>query len=207
MRRLVRWGLGVVLAAGLTQVATGQARPLPSGDLKKTYERLLKQIDAIPMYDNHAHPGYADDTDVDAMASPPDESATLRLRDDNPEFVAGAKALFQYPYDDFKPEHAKWLADKKKAAEAAGGVEYFNQLLDKLNVEICLANRAMMAPYLDGKRYHWVCSARVQRYCRLRARTTRPPRADRNTVFWTSARPSGCWISLRFTGGVPCARR
>jgi len=39
------------------------------------------------------------------------------LRDDNPEFVAGAKALFGYPYDDFKPEHAKWLADKKSAAE------------------------------------------------------------------------------------------
>jgi hypothetical protein len=147
---------GLVLAAGFAQCAIGQARPLRGGDLKKTYGRLLKQIEAIPMYDNHAHPGFADDTDVDAMASPPDESPTLRLRDDNPEFVAGAKALFQYPYDDFKPEHAKWLADKKKAAETGGGVEYFDQLLDKLNVETCLANRAMMAPYLDTKRYRWV---------------------------------------------------
>ena len=144
------------MALGFAQCAVGQARPLRGGDLKKTYERLLKQIEAIPMYDNHAHPGFADDTDVDAMASPPDESPTLRLRDDNPEFVAGAKALFQYPYDDFKPEHAKWLADKKKAAETGGGVEYFDQLLDKLNVETCLANRAMMAPYLDTKRYRWV---------------------------------------------------
>jgi uncharacterized protein len=156
MKHLVRWGLGIFLSAGLAHDAVAQARPLDSSDLKKTYERLRKQIDAIPMYDNHAHPGFADDTDVDAMASPPDESATLRLRDDNPEFVAGAKALFQYPYDDFKPEHAKWLADKKKAAESAGGVAYFDQLLDKLNVDICLANRAMMAPYLDTKRYHWV---------------------------------------------------
>ena len=151
-----RWGITVVLAVGLAQNATAQAQPLPRSDLKKTYERLLKQIDAIPLYDNHAHPGFADDTDVDAMASPPDESATLRLRDDNPEFVAGAKTLFHYPYDDFNPEHAKWLADKKKAAETAGGVEYFDQLLDKLNVDTCLANRAMMAPYLDPKRYHWV---------------------------------------------------
>jgi len=156
MIRLFRWASTVLLVFAITQGAAGQARPLPSGNLNKTYERLLKQIDAIPMYDNHAHPGFADDTDVDAMASPPDESSTLRLHDDNPEFVAGAKALFQYPYDDFKPEHAKWLADKKKAAETAGGVEYFDQLLDKLNVETCLANRAMMAPYLDTKRYHWV---------------------------------------------------
>jgi uncharacterized protein len=117
---------------------------------------LLKQIDAMQMYDNHSHPGFADDTDVDAMAAPPDESSTLRLREDNPEFVAAAKALFAYPYDDFQPQHAKWLADKAKAAEQAGGVAYFDTILDKLNVDICLANRAMMAPYLDPKRFHWV---------------------------------------------------
>ena len=156
MKHPIRIVLGLLLAVSLGHSAAGQARPYPSGDLKKTYERLLKQIDAIPMYDNHAHPGFADDTDVDAMASPPGESATLRLRDDNPEFVAGAKSLFGYPYDDFGPDHAKWLADKKKAAEQAGGVAYFDSILDKLNVEICLANRAMMAPYLDPKRFHWV---------------------------------------------------
>ena len=148
--------LGLILAAGMTRSLAGQARPYPSGDLKKTYERLLKQIDAIPMYDNHAHPGFSDDTAVDAMASPPGESSTLRLRDDNPEFVAAAKALFAYPYDDFRPEHAKWLVEKKKAAEQAGGVGYFDGILDKLNVDICLANRALMASYLDPKRFHWV---------------------------------------------------
>jgi uncharacterized protein len=156
----LRAGIAMVVAGivglGMAQLAAAQAKPYPSGDVQKTYQRLLTEIDKIPMYDNHAHPGFADDSDVDAMASPPDESATLRLRDDNPEFVAGAKALFGYPYDDFKPEHAKWLADKKAAAEKAGGTQYFDSLLDKLNVDICLANRAMMPPYLDTKRFHWV---------------------------------------------------
>jgi hypothetical protein len=133
-----------------------QATPYPSGDVKKTYDRLVVEIDKIPMYDNHAHPGFADDSDVDAMAAPPDESPTFRLRDDNPEFVAAAKSLFGYPYDDFKPEHSKWLADKKNAAKQAGGTAYFDGILDKLNVQVCLANRAMMAPYLDPKRFHWV---------------------------------------------------
>lgn len=154
-----RWlqaGAVILLGIGWAPFAAGQAKPYPSGDVQKTYERLLKEIEKIPMYDNHAHPGFADDSDVDAMASPPEESAMLRLRDDNPEFVAGAKALFGYPYDDFKPEHAKWLADKKSAAEKAGGTAYFDQILDKLNVDICLANRAMMPPYLDTKRFHWV---------------------------------------------------
>jgi uncharacterized protein len=149
-------GIVILASVGLAQLAAAQAKPYPSGDVQKTYEHLLKEIEKIPMYDNHAHPGYPDDNDVDAMASPPGETAMFRLRDDNPEFVAGAKALFGYPYDDFKPEHAKWLADKKAASEKAGGTAYFDELLDKLNVEVCLANRAMMAPYLDPKRFHWV---------------------------------------------------
>jgi hypothetical protein len=156
MKQMLRMGICLLIVATVAKNAAAQATPFPAGDVKKTYDRLLKKIDAIPLYDNHAHPGYADDTDVDAMASPPGESATLRLQEDNPEFVAGAKALFGYPYDDFKPEHAKWLSDKKKAAEAKGDYTYFNAMLDKLNVEICLANRAMMAPYLDPKRFHWV---------------------------------------------------
>jgi hypothetical protein len=156
MKHLLQLSLAFVIFSAAPQFVAAQARPYPAGDVKKTYERFLKQIDAIPMYDNHSHPGFADDSDVDAMASPPDESATLRLRDDNPEFVAAAKAMFSYPYDDFKPEHAKWLADKKKAAEAKGGTEYFDTILDKLNVDICLANRAMMPTYLDPKRFHWV---------------------------------------------------
>ena len=156
MKHLLQMSLALVIFSAGPQFAAAQARPYPAGDVKKTYERFLKQIDAIPMYDNHSHPGFADDSDVDAMASPPDESATLRLRDDNPEFVAAAKAMFGYPYDDFKPEHAKWLADKKKAAETKGGTEYFDTILDKLNVDICLANRAMMPTYLDPKRFHWV---------------------------------------------------
>jgi uncharacterized protein len=156
MNRLLRVGLSLLLTVGVAHAASGQARPYPSGDVKKTYERLLKQIETIPLYDNHAHPGFADDTDVDAMAAPPEESAMLRLREDNPEFVAGAKALLAYPYNDFAPDHARWLADKSKAAEQSGSVAYFDSILDKLNVDICLANRAMMASYLDPKRFHWV---------------------------------------------------
>lgn len=146
----------LVLSGACAQFAAAQAQPYPSDDLKKTYERLLKQIDAMPLFDNHAHPGFADDPDVDAMASPPGESSTLRVREDNPEFVAGAKALYGYPYNDFLPEHAKWLAEKTKAAEQSGSVDYFDDLLKKLNVEVCLANRAMMPGYLDPKKYHWV---------------------------------------------------
>jgi hypothetical protein len=148
-------GLAIVLLLN-TAAARAQAKPLPGPNVPQLYEKLLKQIDQIPIYDNHAHPSFPDDPDVDAMAAPPDESTVLRLRDTNWEFAAAAKALFGYPYDDFKPEHAKWLADKKKEWAKAGGTAYFNGILDKLNVEVCLANRVALGPYLDPKRFHWV---------------------------------------------------
>lgn len=156
MKRSFHLLVALLLTVVFTSSASAQSTPYPSADLRNLYEDLLAKINSIPIYDNHSHPGFPDDSDVDAMAAPPDMSSVLRLREDNPEFVAASKALFGYPYDDFKPEHAKWLADKKKAAEQAGGIAYFDELLDKLNVETCLANRAMMAPYLDPKRFHWV---------------------------------------------------
>jgi hypothetical protein len=156
MKRLVQFGAALLLTFAGSGTVQAQARPLPGADLQELYDRLLKRIDRIAIYDDHSHATFPDDSDMDAMASPPDESTVLRLRDTNPEFVAAAKALFGYPYDDFKPEHAKWLIDKKKAAEAAGGTAYWDSILDKMNIETCLANRVALAPYLDPKRFHWV---------------------------------------------------
>lgn len=156
MKRLIHFCGAGILALLIASSAAGQARPLAGSDVPQIYDRLLKQIDQIPIYDNHSHATFPDDSDMDAMAAPPDESSVLRLRDTNPEFVAAAKALFGYPYDDFQPEHAKWLIDKKKTAEQEGGTSYWDSILDKLNIETCLANSVALAPYLDPKRFHWV---------------------------------------------------
>lgn len=146
----------LVLTIGATaSAAWGQARPLPGPDVQQIYQRLLPQIEKIPIFDHHAHPGFADDPDVDAMASP-SGSAALRTRDTNPELVAASKALFGYPYNDLSPEHAKWLLEKKAGLKKAQGNAYFSNLLDKLNIEQGVANRAMMADYLDPKRFPWV---------------------------------------------------
>jgi len=146
----------LVLAVGTaTGIALGQARPLPGPDMPQIYQRLLPQIEKIPIFDHHAHPGFADDPDVDAMASPPG-SAALRTRDTNPELIAASKALFGYPYGDLSPEHAKWLIEKKAELKRNQGSAYFSNLLDKLNIEQGVANRAMMADYLDPKRFPWV---------------------------------------------------
>jgi len=155
MRPSTQMFLSWLMMSGLSAVATGQARPLPGPDIQQIYQRLLPQIEKIPMFDHHAHPGFSDDSDVDAMASPPG-SAALRERDTNPELVAAAKALFGYPYEDLSPEHAKWLVQKKAELKKQRGNAYFSDILDKLNIEQGVANRAMMADYLDPKRFVWV---------------------------------------------------
>jgi uncharacterized protein len=147
----------VCAAFGLTSVAAAQARPFPGPDVQQIYERLLPQIEKIPAFDHHAHPGFSDDPDVDAMAAPPDASAPLRTRDDNPELIEAAKALFGYPYADLSPEHAKWLVAKKEELKKQNpGTAYFNLILDKLNTESSVANRAMMPDYLDPQHFPWV---------------------------------------------------
>jgi len=141
--------------AAFATAAWGQARAYPGPDLQATYQRLLAAIEKIPIFDHHAHPGFPDDPDVDAMAAPPG-SAPLRERLDNPELLAAAKALWGYPYDDLSTEHARWLIDKKAELKKSGGTAYFDQVLDKLGIETSVANRAAMHDYLDPKRFRWV---------------------------------------------------
>jgi len=154
MRDGIRLLLLILLLTGL---CAAQARPFPGGDVQQIYQRLLPQIEKIAAFDHHAHPGYADDPDVDAMAAPPNASEALRTRDDNPELAAAAKALFGYPYNDLSPDHAKWLLNKKtELKKQFSGTAYFNSILDKINIESSVANRAMMPDYLDSKRFPWV---------------------------------------------------
>jgi hypothetical protein len=151
-------GLALFLASSLAVCATrvnAQARPLPQSDAQAIYQRLLPHIERIPIFDHHAHPGYPDDPDVDAMAIPPSHPP-FRLRGTNPELVAAAKALFDYPYSDLSPEHAHWLVEKTQALRKAQGQAYFDHILDRVGIETSAANRVAMAPYLDPKRFRWV---------------------------------------------------
>jgi hypothetical protein len=148
--------LAVSIVLGTAGCLLGQAQPLANPvRVQEIYRRLLPQIEKIPIFDHHAHPGFPDDADVDAMAAPPG-SSPLRERDSNPELVAAAKALFKYPYADLSPEHAKWLVNRKAELKKEQGIAYFSNILDALNIEQGVANRAMMADYLDPKRFVWV---------------------------------------------------
>src|SRR5580692_7029367 len=128
--------LALSVVINLAAFSAAQARPFPGPDVQQIYDRLLPQIEKIPAFDHHAHPGFSDDPDVDAMAAPPDFSSAVRSSEDNPELAVAAKALFGYPYTDFSPEHAKWLLDKKaELKKQLPGTAYFNMILDQINTE------------------------------------------------------------------------
>jgi hypothetical protein len=158
----VNFGLKLAIFTSIVAFSTSplrlraQANPDMAPGYQQTYERMLRQIRLVPIFDDHGHPGFADDTDVDAMASSPSHPP-LRLLPDNPELIAASKDLFSYPYSDNTPEHLKWLITKKAVMRKSNpGDQYFDRILDKLNVEIMMANRVAMPAYLDRKRFHWV---------------------------------------------------
>jgi hypothetical protein len=148
------WNWFVVITCLLASLATGeptlaQARPLPEKDVSAIYQRLLAQIEKIPIVDMHAHPGYWDDTDVDAMAVTTTDLDPLRTRLTNPEWVAAAKALYGYPYSDSSPEHLRWIDQKDDELRKQWGKEYLSKMLDKVGIQVSVANRVAM-DYLEN---------------------------------------------------------
>jgi hypothetical protein len=154
-RKRIHWTLAAILAAAGAVPGWAQSRALPTGDVQAIYQRLLEKIKTIKIFDHHAHPGFGDDSDVDAQATPP-EHLPLRERETNPELVAAVKALFDYPYSDLSEEHMRWLQERSAAAEKAGGTAYWDHILDLCGIESGVANRVAMAGYLDPKRFRWV---------------------------------------------------
>jgi len=133
-----------------------QARPLPGKDVNAIYDRLLPQIEKIPIVDMHAHPGYWDDSDVDAMAVTTTELDPARSRPTNAEWAAAAKALYGYPYSDFSPEHARWLDEKDDELRKQWGKEYWSKILDKVGIQVSVANRVAMDYLEDNPRFRFV---------------------------------------------------
>ena len=144
----------VIAVAPLATPLWGQATVYPNENVRPVYDRLLRAIQQIRIFDNHSHPGYADDPDVDAMASPPG-TAALRIRPDNPELAAASRALFGYPFSDFSPQHQTWLVARKRELQRNEGTHYFDKILDQLGIQTVVANRVAMPPYLDRNRFLW----------------------------------------------------
>src|SRR2546425_1189430 len=108
-RSSLRFAAIIVAVASIASYPRAQSRPLVAAVAAPIYQRLLPQIERIKLFDHHAHPAWPDDADVD-IAPPPPGNMPLRIRDDNPEMTAAARALFGFPFADMKGAHGKWRA-------------------------------------------------------------------------------------------------
>jgi hypothetical protein len=136
--------------------AQAQARAMPGKDVSTIYDRLLPQIEKIPIVDMHAHPGYWDDPDVDAMAVTTTDLDPLRTRTTNPEWLAAFKDLYGYPYSDFSPEHLRWLDQKDDELRKQWGKEYLSKMLDRVGIRVSVANRVAMDYLENNPRFRFV---------------------------------------------------
>jgi hypothetical protein len=125
--------------------------------------QLLAEINKIKAIDNHSHPpkvvapGEKDD-DYDALPCDPLEPSdpTTVSRPENPQYIAAWKALYNYPYDDRKPEHIRELLAAKQKVMQEQGDNFPNWVLDQLGIESELANRVALGRGLQPPRFRWV---------------------------------------------------
>ena len=126
--------------------------------------QILAEVRSIRAIDNHSHvvkvlnAGETDD-EGDAVGcgglefvSPP----PMRLRIDNPIYVGAWKELFGYRYDDMADAHVKELLSVKQSVMRREGDNYPTSILDKLNIDVMLANRVAMGRGLQPPRFRWV---------------------------------------------------
>jgi hypothetical protein len=124
---------------------------------------LLNEINKIKAIDNHTHvtrvvnPG-EEDHEYDALPFELLEPFPLmvRLRPDNPDYIAAWRALFGYKYSDMNAEHVKELAEAKARAIREHGDGYPAWVLDQLGTETMFANRVAMGRGLTTPRFRWV---------------------------------------------------
>ncbi len=134
-RRAYAFALAAVVCAAGAR-GRSQSRPLVPPAAEGIYQRLLPQIARIRIFDHHAHPGFFDDAEVDAAAVPPG-SLPYRLRLENPDWAAAARAM-------------------AGAVPTRGRRESWNRMLDRVGIETSVANRITMSPDLDPARFKWV---------------------------------------------------
>lgn len=127
---------------------------------------LLTEINRIKAIDNHAHPlafsmpGDPSDEEFDAIScgglefiSPP----PMRLRFDNPIYTGAWRELFDYQHgEDMSRARVEELVAKKRRVMREQGDNYPTWVLDRLNIEIMLANRPSPGRGLARPRFRWV---------------------------------------------------
>ena len=124
---------------------------------------LADEIFKIKAIDNHAHPLRAtregeEDRDFDALIPDALEASPLplRLRPDNPEYIGAWRDFWGYRHTDASESHLGEMLEAKRRATREHGEGHPAWTLDRLNIDVMLANRTSMGRGLSTQRFRWV---------------------------------------------------
>jgi uncharacterized protein len=139
----------------LTPLWTSCSRNLPPD--------ITADIAGIRAIDNHAHPVRVtgpgeQDREFDALPVDNMEPSSdpVYLRPGAPGILEAWRSLFAYPYHDMRPAHARELQPLRRRALERAGDAYPAWVLDRMGVEVMLANRVRMGRGIQPPRFRWV---------------------------------------------------
>jgi hypothetical protein len=148
----------IVTAVVLICVSAGTAFSQPPAD-----SELSAFIAKIRAVDNHAHVNSiaADDAESDALHL--EEIAPfavpVTLQPDHPNWLAAYQALYEYPHAEVTDAHLDELRKSMRRIRDQQGERFPAWVLDKIGIEVMLANRVAMGPGLAAPRFRWVSFA------------------------------------------------
>ena len=153
----------LLIAGGIVATACVQSRdggaatnpvqlPVDSG--------LAAFIDGIRAVDNHTHVNTVVLADSESDALPLEAllpfDLPMRLRPDNPGWLAAYRALYDYPHADLSDAHMTELRGTIQRVARERGDKFPEWVLDRVGTEVMLANRIAMGPGLAPPRFRWV---------------------------------------------------
>ena len=114
---------------------------------------LAAEIAKIRAIDNHAHPVRNDPKDVDFDALPVENlepsPEAVRMRPDNPDISDAWQALFGTANPDL-------ITTRKAQVKSEQGEKYPEWVLDRVGIDIMLANRVSLGPGIAPPHFRWV---------------------------------------------------
>ena len=127
------------------------------GSVDPALDAFIAKIRAV---DNHTHVNSIapDDTEYDALPLEPLMPFPLpaRLRPDNADWSAAARAVYGYRHADLNEPHVIELRRAKESVARKQGDKFPEWVLDHVGTEVMLANRVAMGPGLAAPRFRWV---------------------------------------------------
>jgi predicted TIM-barrel fold metal-dependent hydrolase len=133
-------------------------------------QELLERIAAIRAVDDQMHPqvvGAEGGVDREWHAVFPHETLVeslhaplpARLRPGTPELARAWRALYGYRWDDVAPHHLREGLDAKRRTQLSQGEAYPAWVLDRLGIDVALANRMRLGAGVNPPRFRWVAFA------------------------------------------------